>query len=138
MPPENDNLHRFFFSKKERISSKITFQALIKQNNTFFAYPLKCYYIMLQDNQSTCHQMGVSVSKRRFKKAVDRNRIKRLVKEAYRLQKHLLPSQTDISPNKNLATLWVYVGNEIVAYANIEAQMKLLLKKLHDQFSAQS
>ena len=81
----------YTFSKKERICSKIVLTQLIKEQQVLFCYPYKCYYRIEPISQPLIiHQIAISVPKKIFRLAVDRNRIKRLTREAYRLNKHLL------------------------------------------------
>ena len=74
-------------------------------------------------------QIGVSVSKRNFKKAVSRNRIKRLLREAVRLQKKEL-SETLTQNKQQLAVFFIYTGKEIPAPAMVAEQMTLILNRL--------
>ena len=81
------------------------------------------------DHQISCLQAGFSISTRNFKKAVDRNRIKRLMRECYRLQKHSL--QTELEENhKNLAVFFIYTGKELPEYSQIFDKIGSALERL--------
>ena len=74
-------------------------------------------------------QFGVGVSSRNFKKSVDRNRIKRMIREAYRLQKLLLQNGLK-DKNGELHIFIIYTGKEIPEYAEVHNKMKKVLDKL--------
>ena len=80
---------RFGFGKKERLKSKKAIEALFTKGKTLSQFPLRVMYVFetVQNEQDAIVQAGVTASKKHFKKAVDRNRIKRLLRECYRLQK---------------------------------------------------
>lgn len=103
---------------------------LIEKNQKIFCHPLKCYYdfSQLSDNQ-TVTKVAVSVSKRHFKRAVDRNRIKRLLRECYRQKKHLLTPTFD---NKKVVAnlLIIYVGAEIPSYKTIDNKINSIFQRL--------
>ena len=117
------------FQKHERLKSKRYFDALFAKGKSIKSYPIRVIFLEFNEenfegikslpNQS---QVAFSVPKKRFKKAVDRNRIKRQMREAYRLNKHLL--------NKNYAMVFVYLPNEKLAYQTIEKAMVKALEKL--------
>ncbi len=74
-------------------------------------------------------QSGFSVSSKHFKKAVDRNRIKRLIRESYRLQKNELTDKLGIN-GKQLAVFFIYVGNELPEYQILFNKTGVVLKRL--------
>ena len=76
-------------------------------------------------------QVTVSVSSRNFKKAVDRNRIKRQMREVYRLQKSPLTSQLN-DVKKQLALFFIYTGKEIPEYTDLLEKMNKILVRLQD------
>jgi ribonuclease P protein component len=81
---------RYSFKKKERLSRETWIQNLFEQGSSFYFHPFKVLYLPHPDPGSTTNQVLFSVSKRQFKRAVDRNTIKRRLREAYRLNKSAL------------------------------------------------
>lgn len=77
-------------------------------------------------------QAGVGVSARHFKKAVDRNRIKRLLRECYRLNKHSLLATLE-AKEKKVVVFFLYVGKELPDYTMLNEKMQLALTKFEEQ-----
>lgn len=80
----------FTYPKNEKLKSKISIGLLFTEGKSVSKYPLRLVYHSITDNDGEKIKMGVSVSKKNFKKAVDRNYFKRVLRETYRLNKHLL------------------------------------------------
>ena len=122
------------FPKAERISSCLAIEQLVNSRVVVYKYPIKCYYAVNQSSDSlTVSRMAVSVPKRLFKHAVDRNRIKRLVREAYRLNKGrcLQPLATS---GRQADMLFLFMGKEMPQFEQIER----VIKELLDQVALQS
>jgi len=83
------------------------------------------------ENQLSPLQAGFTVSTRHFKKAVDRNRVKRLMRETYRLQKNVLVNMLQ-QHDKCLALFFIYTGNELPEYLEVFEKMRAALKKLEN------
>ena len=81
------------------------------------------------ENRKFSLQAGFTVSSRNFKKAVDRNRIKRLTRETYRLQKNQLQNQLQEN-HKSLAVFFIYTGKELPEYLELFEKVKIALEKL--------
>lgn len=114
----------FSFPKSEKLKSRKAIELLFEEGKTISIFPIKLFYLSVENSEKT--QAGFTVSKRNFNKAVDRNRIKRQLRESYRLQKHLLKFDNGVK----FALFFLYIGKEKLPYAKIEAAMKSLLKKL--------
>ncbi|MEP6927065.1 MAG: ribonuclease P protein component [Ginsengibacter sp.] len=120
--------HRFTFKADEKLKSRKLIQLLFKEGKSFSYFPLRIIYIQPENNLSHL-QSAFSVSSKNFKKAVDRNRIKRLMREAYRLQKFSLQNSMEES-EKYLALFIIYTGNELPLYNNISEKMAASLHRL--------
>ena len=97
-------------------------------------YPLRLVYVPVNLPEEEPIKMGVSVSKKYFKKAVDRNYFKRVLRETYRLNKHLLQPAGD----QRYAFMFFYQTSERLPYAEIEEKTKLLFQKFVDQAKSDS
>ncbi len=118
------------FKKNERLKSKKLIEQLFKKGQIIHHYPFKALYLFSQDVDLLYPaQIAVSVSKRNFKKAVDRNYIKRKLREAYRKNKNNF-YQVLTNSNQKLYFFVIYTAKTDLEYLEIEKSMQLLLKKL--------
>lgn len=119
--------------KKERLKSRKQIEFLFQQGQRFAAPPFRVFYVIKKrgpketDNHPL--QFGVGAGTRFFKKAVDRNRIKRLGREAWRLQKQGLLQILE-EQNKELDVFFIYTGKELPAYAEVFAATMGIIQKL--------
>lgn len=123
------------FHKNERLKSRKTIGKIFQEGQSFLAYPLKIAWVP-RDNATIPNfpiQFTQSVPKRRFAKATQRNQIRRRIREAYRLNKHLLNEALSAS-DLQLALMVIYIGKEELPYKQIEKAtlkwIKLFLKKV--------
>ena len=114
------------FNKLERLKSKKRIEQLFTDGKSLKAFPLKLIFLQLEHDSPALIQAGVSVSKRNFKSAVDRNRIKRLMREAYRKNKEIVYGSQD---TKKHIFMFIYQGKKEPTYEQIEQKMKELLTK---------
>jgi len=129
---ENDRtLNKNTFRKNERLNSKIAIEELFKKGSSVFLFPFKIKYM---DSSNTGVSILISVPKRSFKRAVDRNRIKRLIREGYRLHKHELLESLQ-SQNKGLIISFIYAHNQILDFQSIENKLSLVLNRLQKEFT---
>ena len=118
---------RFTFTKAERLCSKKTIDKLFANGESFLAYPFKVVFLRNAMGLKSPVQVGFSVGKRNFKRAVQRNRIKRLMRETYRLNKSEL--YENISTD-GLAVFFIFIGKTIPAYPEVDKGMRNAIKKL--------
>src|SRR5690554_318073 len=116
------------FSKNERLSRKKLVDTLFIKGKSLMVFPLRVQYLLVDKIDNVAVQILVSVPKKRFKRAVDRNLIKRRIKEAYRLNKQTL--LTEVPEDKTLLIACIYSNNEIFAYEVIEKAMLKGIEKL--------
>lgn len=118
------------FPKKERLVGVKRIEHLHTQGKAFIAYPFRVVFLLVEDESETVPVRAmVSVSKKKFKKAVDRNRVKRLMREAYRLNKSELIEFVE-KKELNLHLAFQYIANEIMPFAEINPRMQKALEKL--------
>jgi len=107
------------FNKREKLRSKKAFTELIKLGRPFHSQPFLIIWEKTSPGKKYPAQVAVSVSKKLFKRAVDRNIIKRRTLEAYRLNKHILYEFLD-SKNFGLVFIIIYRKTQIMDYVSIE------------------
>jgi len=121
---------RFGLPKSERLKSRKQIDGLFAQKKGFAVFPIRVMYQFAPASEQPSLQIGVSASKRQFKKAVDRNRIKRLLREAYRLQKEELAMQLK-GQDKRGIVFFLYTDKALPSFEVVKATMAKCLKKLN-------
>ncbi len=122
-------LMRFTFKKEEKLKSKKLIEELFEKGDYFTKFPLRIKFLKIDHSSENTIQTGFSAPKRKFKKAVDRNRVKRLMREAYRKNKHLL---IDTIKEKHII-MFTFIDENEHKYVEIEEKMIFLLKMLIDR-----
>lgn len=121
--------------KHERLKKKQLIDQIFREGNKIFEYPLLIRWKVVPLATKYPAQVLISVSRKRFKKAVHRNRIKRLIREAYRCNKHIIYPLLD-NNNEQMAVAINYVGQEMPTYKEIEQKIIILLQRLARAYEA--
>ena len=124
------------FKKEERLCSKKSLDLLFKNGSSFLLYPFRITYLFIDEIHQYPAQVVINVAKKRYKRAVDRNLIKRRTREAYRLQKELLLYSHLSDPTKLLLLSLQFIGKEKYEYIFFEKKLGLAFKKLISQISS--
>jgi ribonuclease P protein component len=115
---------RFTFHKAERLSKEKVIQELFDKGSSFYLFPFKVFFMPNPDPDFPEHQVLISISKRNFKRAVDRNLIKRRIREGYRTNKELIPV------HNKLVIAYIYSVKEILPSAQIHERLVKTFKRL--------
>ena len=119
----------FTYPKSEKLKSKITIDLLFSKGKSVSKYPLRLVFVEsdygIPDDSTQMLKMGVSVSKKYFKHAVDRNYFKRVLRETYRLNKHILIDNLD----KKYAFMFFYQTKDRLTYEEINTKTIQLFEK---------
>src|SRR6201991_1931771 len=121
------------FKKEERLCNKKLIERLFHNGSSFLCYPFKASWLLVDEPLQFPAQILFSVSKKRYKHAVDRNLIKRCMRESYRLHKQQSLYNLLQSADKTIVLSVGYIGKEIVPYSVIEKKMLKLLSQLAEQ-----
>jgi ribonuclease P protein component len=121
----------FSYPKEEKLKSKITIGLLFTEGKSVSKYPLRLVYCPQKKEENQRIKIGVSVSKKYFKKAVDRNYFKRVLRETYRLNKHLLIPHLD----EPYAFMFFYQTKERLSFDEINTKTIQLFEKFVAQLA---
>jgi len=116
---------QYTYGKEEKLKSKKFIAQLFEKGEVLKNFPLRMVYLKIEHGFKYPVQASVSVSKRNFKRAVDRNRIKRLMRETYRLNKHILYDNLE----EQYIMMIIHLGTKIPDFSLLEDKMKGLLQK---------
>lgn len=115
--------------KQERLKSKKLIEKLYAEGDSVKTFPLRMMYVQTAHTSEFPCQVGVSVAKRNYKLAVDRNRLKRLMRETYRLQKQIVYNNLD----EPYVFMISYIGREEIKYEDLYLKMEKLLTLFIDK-----
>ena len=113
------------FPRKEKLKSKKLIDQLFIEGQSVSSYPIKLLYLKTELPFDVAIQTGVTVPKKNFKSAVKRNRIKRLLRESYRLNKDQIFNNSE----GGFAFLFIYLGKKMPEYQDIDENIKTVLHK---------
>lgn len=123
MKPDNK------YPKNEKLKSKKAIDLLFSKGKSINAFPIRVIYVPKLKLDDTPVNMGVTVSKKNIKLAVNRNLIKRRIREAYRLNNNELKIHLK-NINSELNLMFIYTSKQILPYKEIENKIKVLLTRL--------
>lgn len=120
----------YTFGRKQRLKSRKAIDALFLKGKSFTAFPLRVVYrLHTAETAPEPIKAGVSVSKKHFKKATDRNRIKRLLREAYRTSDKPVKNQV-ASQGLELHVFFIFTGKAVPSYIDVKLAMQAALQQL--------
>lgn len=116
---------KFSFPKEHRLKSSLLIKETVQQRKSVFCFPIKCFYSVRETPGAACN-VAFLVSKKRFAHAVDRNRVKRLLREAYRLHSQEF---TPIS-EQTVNLCWMFVGETLPTFTQVEEAARRIFAEL--------
>lgn len=125
-------IQRYTLSKPERLSWKRYIDLLFAEGQSFIAFPLRVVYLYTEEEMPAPVSLLISVPKKRFKRAVKRNFIKRQVRETYRVRKYDLIEPLK-EKKKSLLVAFLYVDKEEHVFADMEKAMNKAIRVLREK-----
>lgn len=124
----------FSFRKDEILRKKKLIDRLFAEGSTFFIYPFKIFWLALPLETPNPAQILISVGKRTFKNAVDRNRVKRQIREVYRVHKHELYDHL-VKDQQHCILGIIYTTNTHLPTVELEVKIKAVLMRLYSELN---
>jgi len=124
----------FSFRKDEILRKKKLIDRLFTEGSTFYIYPFKIFWLETALESLNPAQILFSVGKRSFKRAVDRNRVKRQIREVYRVQKHELYDKL-VKDQQQCVMGIIYTTNVMLTTGELEIKIKAVLKRLNSELN---
>lgn len=115
------------FPRSEHLKSSLAIKEVMDANQSVYSYPIKCYYDLPEQSGRVSVQLAVTVPKKRFHHAVDRNLLKRLMREGYRLEKH----QLLVPEGKCCRLCWIFVAKEMASFAEVREAASSVFQKIN-------
>jgi ribonuclease P protein component len=122
----------YSLKKNERLCNKKLFDNIFEKGRTIYIYPIKAIYTIHDTSEYLSSLVAFGTNKRTYKKAVNRNKIKRLLKEAYRKNK---PYFKHLNKDHSVHIMFLYIAKEILPYIKVEASIVKILNDIssHNQ-----
>ena len=120
------------FKKEERLTSKKLIDELLKKGSSFVVFPFRLIWLETSLQSSFPSQIVITVSKKHFQRAVDRNKIKRQMREAYRKNKEIIYSYLRNKQQQN-AMMLVYINKTFCPYKELEDKIILTLQRYREE-----
>ena len=121
-------MKKFSFGKQERLGSRKILENIFETGKAINEFPFRLLWIESPVEEKKILKIAISVPKKKIKRAVDRNKIKRLIKESYRLNKHTILSTIETS-GKKFSAIIIFTGKEEMTYKETEAKIILTLHR---------
>ena len=125
-------MRRYTLSKEERLSRQRYIDLLFERGQSFVAFPLRVVYLPTEEELPARASFLVSVPKKRFKRAVRRNLVKRQVREAYRVRKYDLWEPLE-AVDRRMLVAFLYIDKEIHSYKSMEKAMEKAIQVLRNK-----
>ncbi|MVT07414.1 ribonuclease P protein component [Chitinophaga tropicalis] len=125
----------YSFTREERLKSRKLIETLFREGKAFSVFPYRVIYMPVNPPVNKYPvQAGFSVSTRKFPHAVDRNRVKRLTRECWRLQKQTF---YDVLQQRSLqlAVFFIYTDKKIAPYTTLHSKISVILKRLENEIA---
>lgn len=129
MPPT-----QFSYNKKEKLKSRKQLEQIFTEGKSFNIFPVKIFYA-LNEEQDNIIKTGVGVSRKIFRKSVERNKIKRLLREAYRTEKVELLNYLEKN-KKQIALFFLYIDKTEPDYFSLKQTIQKAIKKLISEMAS--
>jgi ribonuclease P protein component len=126
----------YTFKKEERLCNKRLIDELFRNGSSFLCYPFRVAWLPVTEPLPAPAQVVLAVAKKRYKRVVDRNLVKRRMREAYRLYKQEHLYQQLQQQNKHIVLSIGYIGKEITDFSFMEKKMLKLLMQLNQAIYA--
>lgn len=124
----------YTYQKKDKLKSRKQTQYLFSKGQSINQFPIKLIYTIVHQSENNSLQAGVGAPTRTFRKAVSRNRVKRLLREGYRLEKPAFLSNTKLE-GKVVNLFFLYTDVTVLDQSLIQEKIKLLLAKLSEKIN---
>ncbi|MBU3744241.1 MAG: ribonuclease P protein component [Sediminibacterium sp.] len=121
--------HNQTYPRTEKLKSRKLIQELFAKGKSVSAAPIKCLFLIQPEGMTELIQTGVGVSARNFRKSVQRNRIKRMLREAYRNNNQSL-HQALSQKQQSLAVFMLYLGKDLPEWNELQTAVKSALEKV--------